>query len=398
MKKSNTKRALIAGIASVTLCTAMLVGTSYAWFTDSVSAGVNKIVSGTLDIDLVDGEGNSLEDKTLDFVKADGTDEVLWEPGCTYKLPEVKIVNKGKLALKYKIGVSGIEGDSELLEAIEWTIKIGENEVDLADFEGHLAAGDSSSEAFELIGHMKEDAGNEYQNKEASGISITVTAAQDTVEYDSFNNTYDENATYPVITSNFAEVLENGGSMTMTEDIKFENGLDSPVTLAEGSVLDLNGKDISSPNMGLILQGNDLTIKNGTFTGLNGASYGLFVGDEGETDNVVIENITAAGGLNIYNASNVILRNCEIHATNYYAVWADYNAHIIIESGTYYDGGKGNPVLAASKGDASTGAPAGEIIVRGGSFSTDPTAFVDTSVYDVTLDTASQMYVVTPKK
>ena len=36
-------------------------------------------------------------------------------------------------------------------------------------------------------------------NESIDGITITVYATQDTVEGDSFNNTYDENATYPVV-------------------------------------------------------------------------------------------------------------------------------------------------------------------------------------------------------
>lgn len=41
---------------------------------------------------------------------------------------------------------------------------------------------------------MKEEAGNEYKNLTLDGISITVYATQFTHEFDSFNNTYDEQA------------------------------------------------------------------------------------------------------------------------------------------------------------------------------------------------------------
>ena len=54
-------------------------------------------------------------------------------------------------------------------------------------------------------------------------------------------------------------------------------------------------------------------MKNGNFAGLNGAAYALFVGDMGDTDTLVLENLTMQGGLNVYNASKVILRDCEIH-------------------------------------------------------------------------------------
>ena len=59
---------------------------------------------------------------------------------------------------------------------------------------------------------MDPAADNEYMNKELKGIAITVYATQDTVESDSFNNTYDENATYPVVNvTDLKEALTNGG-------------------------------------------------------------------------------------------------------------------------------------------------------------------------------------------
>ena len=67
---------------------------------------------------------------TLDFKKAKGAeeDQILWEPGCRYKLPEIRIVNKGNLALKYRLKIDGIKGDARLNEVIDWTI--GDNTID----------------------------------------------------------------------------------------------------------------------------------------------------------------------------------------------------------------------------------------------------------------------------
>ena len=98
----STKRALVSSALAILMCVTMLIGTTFAWFTDTASTGVNKIQAGTLDIDIVDADGNSLEGKTMNWKTADerGQDEVLWEPGCTYNLQEFKIVNKGNLALK----------------------------------------------------------------------------------------------------------------------------------------------------------------------------------------------------------------------------------------------------------------------------------------------------------
>ena len=196
--RKSTKRALLGSVMAMVLCMAMLVGATFAWFTDTASTNVNKIQAGNLDVVLemqnADGKWVSAEGETLDFVKAaDAKGEaILWEPGCTYELPALRIRNNGNLALKYKVIITGINGSAKLNTVIDWTIG------DVAmGAEQHLAAGESN--AFTIKGHMQESAGNEYMNESIDGIAITVVATQDTVESDSFNNTYDANATYPVV-------------------------------------------------------------------------------------------------------------------------------------------------------------------------------------------------------
>ena len=208
--KKTTKRALLSSVMAIVLCLAMLIGTTFAWFTDSASTAVNKIQAGTLDVQLLDESGNSLEGQTLSWQKAEGAEneEVLWEPGCTYNLQSFKIKNNGNLALKYKIAISGIDGDAELLDAIDFTVTGVDGVATAAalnGFEGKLAA-NSMTDAITISGHMKESAGNEYQGKFIDGIGITVVATQDTVEYDSNNNTYDANANDSVILANPANV------------------------------------------------------------------------------------------------------------------------------------------------------------------------------------------------
>ena len=208
--RKSTKRALLGSVMAMVLCMAMLVGATFAWFTDTASTGVNKIQAGKLDValEMKDASGNwvSAEGKTLDFVKAaDAKGEaILWEAGCTYTLPELRVVNNGNLALKYKVIITGIQGSAKLNEAIEWTIG------DVAmGAEQHLAAGESN--AFTIKGHMKESAGNEYMNESIDGIAITVVATQDTVESDSFDKDYDAGAEYPVVA--VANVNTNGDTV-----------------------------------------------------------------------------------------------------------------------------------------------------------------------------------------
>ncbi len=208
--RKSTKRALLGSVMAMVLCLAMLVGATFAWFTDTASTNVNKIQAGNLDVVLemqnADGKWVSAEGKTLDFVKAaDAKGEaILWEPGCTYELPALRIRNNGNLALKYQVIITGINGSAKLNTAIDWTIG------DVAmGAEQHLAAGESN--AFTIKGHMKESAGNEYMNESIDGIAITVVATQNTVESDSFGKDYDADAEYPVVA--VANVNTNGDTV-----------------------------------------------------------------------------------------------------------------------------------------------------------------------------------------
>ena len=256
MKKNNaTKRALISSMITMVLCVAMLIGTTFAWFTDTASTGVNTIQSGNLDVELVDEKGNSLGE-SLQWVKAEGheNEAILWEPGATYQLQGFKVKNNGNLALKYKIMVSGVqEGDAELLKVLDFTMTEGNTALDL-NAEHKLAAG-ATSDVITLTAQMKQEAGNEYQNKEINGITITVVATQDTVESDSKDNQYDKDATYPVVsTEDLKKALEEtGGNFTVGDDIPVTpvvadtavSTLVPQMTIKKDTTLDLNGKKIS---------------------------------------------------------------------------------------------------------------------------------------------------------
>ena len=194
-----TKRALLTSVMALVMCVVMLVGTTFAWFTDTASTGVNKITSGNLHVEIQNGAGQKIEN--LEWVKENGDvianqEGILWEPGCTYLLTPFKIVNTGNLALKYKIVITGLDGDSPLLDVIKFTYKINGVE-SLLDEEGHLTAKGTPGASTEMItvsAHMDELANNDYMDKTLEGVKFTVYATQDTVENDSFNNTYDADA------------------------------------------------------------------------------------------------------------------------------------------------------------------------------------------------------------
>lgn len=205
MKTNKTsKRALLTSVLSIALCLSMLIGTTFAWFTDTASTAVNKIQAGTLDVDIVDATGNTLNGKTLYFRDKDQNTNILWEPGATFNLDTFRIVNKGNLALKYKVVISGIDGSAELLNVINFTVKKGDAApVKLAGWEGVLlpkgaeATGRADVEKTGLIaisGKMDEQAGNQYQGLSIDGLGITVYATQAKYESDSNGNTYDEGA------------------------------------------------------------------------------------------------------------------------------------------------------------------------------------------------------------
>ena len=272
-----TKRALLSSVVAMLVCITMLIGTTFAWFTDTASTGVNKIQAGNLDVALEmqksDGSWVSAEGQTLTFKTADNraAGQILWEPGCTYELPQLRVVNKGNLALKYKIQITGIQGNAELNEVIDWTI----NDATINLTEEHLLAG-QTGDAFTIKGHMQETAGNEYKGLTIDGIGITVVATQDTVENDSNGNTYDDGAAYPSITTgaNLNEVFGNA-------NIDFGYGN----TSTESVTLDGKGVAVVSDWTDAWVN-SDTTIKGVTFR--NGAVFSA------KTDNVTItlENCT----------------------------------------------------------------------------------------------------------
>ena len=295
-ESTKTKKVLRGSLFALFLCIVLLIGTTFAWFTDTASTGVNKIQAGNLDVQLLystDGTTwNNAEGKTLKFLQkqADETvaegENILWEPGCTYKLPQIKVVNNGNLALKYKVKVTGIKGDEKLNEVSDWTIG-GVN----IEEEQHLKAGDESA-AMTIQGHMQESAGNEYQGLTIEGISITVYATQDTVEYDSIDNQYDKDAQY---TETIAAGKKFTGKATIDTGIIATNpnaiavkaiGPDADVTITAGT---FDGGSGGNNQCIHVREGATVTIKGGTFTvGSDADGYGNSV-IESYDGNIIIE-------------------------------------------------------------------------------------------------------------
>lgn len=320
----STKRALLASVMAMLLCFTMLLGTTFAWFTDSASTAVNKIQAGTLDVQLLDENGNSLEGQTLAWQKAAGheSEEVLWEPGCTYKLQPITIKNAGNLALKYKVIISGINGSAKLNEVIDWTI----SGADIGT-EYHLTAGASNTLTIE--GHMQESAGNEYQGLSIDGIGITVVATQDTVEYDSYNKTYDTNATYLNTDAQGNYLISNANELVFFAkaiNTKIAPYSDANKTFKLTADIDLGGRRWAP--IGRMINTNGV--------GENSTFQGNFDGDNHTISNFNVDTVDGVAGndtnkgAGLFGAVSGTISNLKVtNATIVTAHWAGAIAGVI---------------------------------------------------------------------
>ena len=300
--KRATKRALLTSVMALVMCVVMLVGTTFAWFTDTASTGVNKIVSGNLKVDII-GENSDSHVEKLNFKKAATTDaeagaEILWEPGCRYLTEGFRIANKGNLALKWKAQVNkgttaANTGNFDLLDVIDFYLVTKnadgtETETALDEFTGNLKKTETS-DVYYIKGVMQTTAGNDYQGLTIDGISITVIATQDTVENDSFDNQYDKDAPLdfePVATADELKAAAAAGkNVQLTQDVTLMDA----VTFNKAVTIDLNGKtlisSLNSNGYSLVTKAN-ATIVNGTYKG-TGTARGI-----GAYGNLNMRNVT----------------------------------------------------------------------------------------------------------
>ena len=226
-KVGGTKRALLTSVLALVLSLAMLVGSTFAWFTDTASTGVNRIVSGNLDV------GLEYWDKESGWLDAEDSKDLfdenaLWEPGYT-QIVYLKVKNGGNLALTYAMQITpvheqlGINVDGEEFKLSDYiqfgwaVITVGEDDTfQFADRDAARAAvGEGAQlgktlhrqaaepmeagaeELVALVAWMPEDVGNEanYSTVQPTiELSLKVLATQAGVESDSFDKTYDEDA------------------------------------------------------------------------------------------------------------------------------------------------------------------------------------------------------------
>ena len=210
MKRTKTK--LVSSIVTLLICFAMLIGSTFAWFTDSVTSSGNIIKSGTLDVEMYWADGTEAPDSTT---WADASTGAIfnydkWEPGCV-EVRHIKIANEGTLALKYQIKIVANGEVSDLADVIDVYYvdsavrvsdraqlpdanKLGTLKEVLANISttasGNLKA--TEKHTITLALKMQESAGNEYQGLSiGTDFKVVLMATQDNVEEDAFDENYD---------------------------------------------------------------------------------------------------------------------------------------------------------------------------------------------------------------
>ena len=308
--KRATKRALLTSVMALVMCVVMLVGTTFAWFTDTASTGVNKIQAGNLDVELMYKNADTgSEFKTADTNTKVFKDGALWEPGHV-EYVVLKVSNAGNLALKYKLGINiasetgstnvygnefklsdyikfaVLEGDMTTEEGFNrdtLVAKAGEGAALNTGYapEKYLAKGDENTVT--LVVWMPDSVGNEANHMTdvaapVINLGINVVATQNTVEKDSFDETYDKNAEYPTLTAGktLNEVFGDAGF-----DFGFTNSSTDAV------VLDGQGLVTVTDYVDGWFAG-DVTIKGVTF--LNGVCF--TAKDNGTTGTITFEDCT----------------------------------------------------------------------------------------------------------
>lgn len=330
--KKSTKRALISSVLSLVLCMAMLIGTTYAWFTDSVTSSGNKIQAGNLDVDLY--MWNGLEDNAANRVEItnesapifgagslaqDNNAQTLWEPGKT-QVAYLSIKNNGSLDLKYKVAIDvknsvnnlhevmqyAITPDAKFGQATPWTtgtnVELGTNEYEYKE----ITLGVGEEHFFALSVHMLEEAGNEYMNGSVD-FDIRVLATQLNSEEDSFGPDYDKLATYPGVAYEIPAVNE---TVPVNETGKFD------FKTEDGSA-SFSGSASAGSNVVVKVEpkedGHSTAVAAAEANGQALASYDIDVsGNEGE---VTIDLYIGKGFTNVVVYHEGVDIPCEYNAT-----------------------------------------------------------------------------------
>ena len=387
----STKRALVSSTLAILMCVAMLIGTTFAWFTDTASTAVNKIQAGNLDIEVeytLDGEEWAKLDEAADLF-GDG----LFEPGYT-RVVAFRISNKGNLALKYNMSMNlvsetkgvnkagkefalsdylkvktspiqqvnqignimvGIAFDRNASKAIGWNPETNFKDAKVMTNDHILSAG--LQVYFIMQVYMPESVGNEAnaistEKTPSIDFGINFVATQATVESDSYDNKYDKDATYPVIVSNQQQAndaitnatdkkvnisIASGQTITLDNGIANEGDKSRDITFSgNGSqTVDAITNAVSAEGGQLNYQrGSSFTFENLTIQAGEGNFDGIVCNE------LTFKDCTIKGKLTLFGKATFI--NCVFDNTmaNQYSIWTWGGTDVTFEGCTFNTNGK----------------------------------------------------------
>ena len=348
-----TKRALLSSVLALFLCFAMLLGTTFAWFTDRVDSGYNTIIAGNLDIELYHTNQNTPRENVNENTKL-FTDVTYWEPGVMV-WEKFDVVNEGKLDLKYQFTLN-VQNATEV-EGVSFAdmlrVAVVDSNFDYTTVSAEAIGDWQTLKTFTLpetlpvgetdtfgvvIWWEPSDIDNIFNmnngNTTQVGVDIGVTliATQLNSEADGFNNSdYDKDAWMDGMKIFSAQDLQaaiNAGEteLVLESDIELSEPIVIPAPATTYSLrstampvkLDLNGKDITLPqdiaNTTYAIQNLGNLVLMDSVGGGSVNARGIYNGYDGENTNpnatlTVLSGTYNAlgtdGGAAVYNYGSV---------------------------------------------------------------------------------------------
>ena len=368
-RKRSKKSALLMSILSLLTCMTMLIGSTFAWFTDSVTSSGNIIKSGTLKVGMEWADGKTDPANANTSWKDASTGAIFnndkWEPGYV-DAKHIRISNKGTLALKYQLNILANGTVSKLADVIDVYFADGGKTLtgrDMtgltrvgtltevlagmpANMSGDLDAGKNDTVTIAL--KMQETANNDYQGLEiGSEFAVQLFATQLTSEEDSFDENYDKFADYDGEISSAASLkaaLTKGGTYKVLDNIAIDESMTIPAGVEVN--LDMNGKSITggyqadstTKHVYAFENRGTLTLKDGTVNARGIANYGKLIVEDG-----VYNAIDNNGGAAIWNyaGSNVEVKGGTFTAAQASAAPAATVMHVadgataVVNGGTF---------------------------------------------------------------
>ncbi len=392
-QSTNTKRALACSAIALILCFAMLIGTTFAWFTDSATSGSNIIKTGNLLVGMYWAEGDEpVPTDAEGWTDAEAGpifNNERWEPGYA-EAKHIKLVNEGSLSLKFRlsivpngdytdladvIDVYYIEGATQVTrEMLEAATPVGTLRDMIEDpdgaVHGFILPEDETTEETESVKtatialRMRHDLGNDYQGLSiGTTFSVQLLATQYTAEEDSFGNDYDADARYVTSAATldaFFTALENGDDILLTEQlaingefVKYMNERYPAATFALGDATEEIDCDA-------VIDGGGITV----YRTEEMANKPLFSVATGYT--LVLSNITLDGGAKWTGEVDPVLLRGTVNEgiqTTKPLIQTEGTANIVLDEGTLLqNNGGASAVNLATRGGGSLTLNGAEIL------------------------------------